>query len=143
IWDTRIGTGSIRSIKGPHICGDALDVHETKIITGSWTVEGSLQLWDLTSGRLIETINPQNRPTTLDGEFLYVVQYFGEDSRGDLVVAGGAGTGAVEVIDLNEKRVVGNFPVTKAVLTIDTHKTALVFGGLESTIRIAEFTQRI
>ncbi|XP_063982240.1 uncharacterized protein LOC135165155 [Diachasmimorpha longicaudata] len=139
IWDIRTGGGSIRSIKGPHICGDALDVHETKIITGSWTVEGSLQLWDLISGRLMDTIIPRNRPTTLDGEFLYVAQYFNGEARGDLVVTGGVGTGAVEVIDLTEKRVIGSFPVTKAVLTIDTHMMSLVFGGLDSTLRIAEF----
>ena len=68
-------------------------------------VRGSLQLWDMTSGKLIETIMPENRPTTLNGEFLYVVQYFDGDPYGDLVVVGGSGTGAVEVISLKEKRV--------------------------------------
>ncbi|XP_024943479.1 suppressor of mec-8 and unc-52 protein homolog 1 isoform X2 [Cephus cinctus] len=104
IWDTRLGDGSIRSIKGPHICGDAIDVRETHILTGSWVVRGSLQIWDMMSGKLIETINPQNRPTTLDGEFLYAVQYFDGDPYGETVLAGGSGTGAVEVISLKEKK---------------------------------------
>ena len=25
IWDIRVGNGSIKSIKGPHICGEAID----------------------------------------------------------------------------------------------------------------------
>lgn len=65
----------------------------------------SLQVWDLMSARLIETINPRNRPATLNGEFLYVVQYFDGDPYGELVLAGGSVIGAVEMINLKEKEV--------------------------------------
>lgn len=97
--------GSIRVIKGPHICGDAIDIHETHILTGSWVVRDSLQVWDLMSAKNIETINPRNRPSTLNGEFLYVVQYFDGDPYGDLILVGGSGIGAVEMISLREKKV--------------------------------------
>ncbi|KMR04642.1 wd repeat-containing protein [Lasius niger] len=105
IWDIRVPTGSIRVIKGPHICGDAIDIRETRILTGSWVVRDSLQIWDLMSAKLIETINPQNRSSTLNGEFLYAVQYLDGDPYGDLILTGGSGTGALEVISLKEKKV--------------------------------------
>lgn len=59
----------------------------------------------MTNGKLIETIVPENRPTTLDGEFLYAVQYFDGDPYGDHVLIGGSGTGAMEVINLKDKKV--------------------------------------
>ncbi|XP_012270863.1 uncharacterized protein LOC105694596 [Orussus abietinus] len=139
IWDIRVGTGSVRCIKGPHICGDAIDVRESHILTGSWVVRGSLQIWDMTSGKLIETINPENRPTTLDGEFLYTVQYFDGDPYGETVLAGGSGTGAVEVISLKEKRVMGTFRVNRAVVTLDSNKSIIIFGGMEAILRLAEY----
>ena len=71
-------------------------------------MRGSLQVWDLRNARLIETIIPENRPTTLDGEFLYAVQYFDGDPYGEHVIAGGSGTGALEVINLKEKKVFSN-----------------------------------
>lgn len=73
-------------------------------MTGSWVVRGSLQLWDMTSGKIIETIEPENRPTSLDGEFLYAVQYFDGDPYGDHVLAAGSGTGNVEVINIKNKK---------------------------------------
>ncbi|XP_043277739.1 uncharacterized protein [Venturia canescens] len=140
IWDVRVGDGSVRLIKGPHICGDAIDIKETYVLTGSWVVRGSLQTWDLTSGKLIETIVPGNRPTTLDGEFLYAVQYFDGDPYGDHVIAGGSGTGEVEIISLKEKKVMGSFTVNKAVVTVDSCRTSIVFGGMESVLRLADYS---
>ncbi|KAK0181772.1 hypothetical protein PV327_004026 [Microctonus hyperodae] len=140
VWDRRVDTGSTLVIKGPHICGDAIDVKETQIITGSWVVRASLQLWDMTSGKLIDSILPKNRPTSLDGEFLYAVQYFDGDCYGDHVLTGGSGTSAVEVINLKEKKVVGNFEVHKAVMTLDSNKTSIIFGGMESVICLADFS---
>ncbi|XP_011687327.1 PREDICTED: WD repeat-containing protein 38-like isoform X2 [Wasmannia auropunctata] len=145
IWDIRVPTGSVRIIKGPHICGDAIDMHETHILTGSWIVRDSLQVWDLMSAKLIETINPYNRPSTLTGEFLYTVQYFNGDPHGDLVLVGGSGTGAVEVISLREKKVMGSFSASKPIFTIDSYQTAIIFGGMESVLKLGnyDFTNEI
>ncbi|XP_048505955.1 guanine nucleotide-binding protein subunit beta-like isoform X2 [Athalia rosae] len=140
IWDSRASSGSVRVIKGPHICGDAIDIKDSRILTGSWVVSGSLQLWDMTSGKLIETINPQNRPTTLDGEFLYTVQFFDGDPYGETVLCGGSGTNAVEVVSLKDKKVVGSFQVNKAIVALDSNQTTIVFGGMESVIRIADYS---
>ncbi|CAG5099982.1 Similar to wdr5: WD repeat-containing protein 5 homolog (Dictyostelium discoideum) [Cotesia congregata] len=140
IWDRRVDSGSIKVMKGPHICGDAIDIRDTKIITGSWVVRGSLQLWDMTTAKLIETIVPENRPTSLDGEFIYAVQYFDGDPYGEHVLAGGSGTGALEVINIKDKKVVGNFEVSKAIMTIDSNRSSIIFGGMESVLRLADFS---
>ncbi|GAB5370261.1 hypothetical protein AAMO2058_001477300 [Amorphochlora amoebiformis] len=46
---------AVRYIYGPHICGDALDVHESVILTGSWKSNDGLQLWELRSSKLLKT----------------------------------------------------------------------------------------
>ena len=46
IWDLRVKS-SVRSIFGPHIAGDSVDVCGDKILTGSWRPENVLQTWDL------------------------------------------------------------------------------------------------
>lgn len=56
IWDIREGC-AVRSIYGPHICGDSLDILNNEIVTGSWRGEHQLQLWDFGSGELIQDIN--------------------------------------------------------------------------------------
>ncbi|XP_058793004.1 WD repeat-containing protein 38-like [Phymastichus coffea] len=139
VWDLRVGGGSIKAINGPYICGNAIDLRDTNILTGSWVVKNSLQIWDISSGKLIETVNPINRETTLDGEYLYVAQYFDGDPYGEHVVVGGSGIGFVEVINLKEKNVVARFKVNKAVLTIDSYKTNIVYGGMDSTINLTEY----
>nr|KAF7413182.1 hypothetical protein H0235_013033 [Vespula pensylvanica] len=136
IWDIRDGGGSIRTIKGPHICGDAIDFRGTYILTGSWVVRESLQIWDLMSAKLIETIKPRNRPTTLEGEFLYTVQYFDGDPYNEHILAGGSGTGAVEVINIKEQKVADSFKVNKPIVALDSNGTTIVYGGMESVIRL-------
>lgn len=44
----------------------------------------------------------------LNGEFIYVAQYFDGDPHGDLILVGGSGTGVVEMISLRQKKVCAN-----------------------------------
>lgn len=55
VWDARAGV-SVRSIFGPHIAGDALDVAGDAVLTGSYRPDRALQLWDLGSGRLVHDV---------------------------------------------------------------------------------------
>jgi WD40 repeat protein len=41
IWDLREG-GPVRNIFGAYVCGDALDIHEGYILSGSWRSEEQL-----------------------------------------------------------------------------------------------------
>ena len=58
IWDLRLKK-SIRSIYGPHICGDAIDLDDegNRILTGSYKSESPLQVWDWATGKLLSNIS--------------------------------------------------------------------------------------
>lgn len=143
VWDPRENQ-AILSIKGPRICGDAVDVRETEILTASWTVEDSLKLWDLTSGNLIKQITVGNRSRTVEGEFYYAAKFLTKEfADRDLIVAGGNGCGAVEVIDIQNDMVVGSFPSMKAVIALDNHDSVIAYGGMESVLRIGELNPDI
>lgn len=107
------------------------------IVTGSWTAENSLQIWDLRNTQLVDTIVPSNRPKSVAGEFPYCVQFFRGDLIGQTLVVGGSGTGLVEVIDTRQKKTNASFRTLKAVLAIDSTSGHVVFGGMEDVIRIA------
>ena len=46
----------MRSIFGPHICGDALDVAGKEVLTGSWRPDKQLELWDFESGNKVRVL---------------------------------------------------------------------------------------
>ena len=56
VWDMRDPRNPVRYIYGPYICGDALDLHEGYILTGSFRSTEQLQLWDFGTCELIEDI---------------------------------------------------------------------------------------
>lgn len=43
VWDLRVGR-AVRSIHGPYICGEAVDVSGSTLLTGSWRREAPLQV---------------------------------------------------------------------------------------------------
>ena len=51
IWDVRVNR-SVRSIYGPYVCGDSIDVHGGVILAGSWRHAHPLELWDLGTCKL-------------------------------------------------------------------------------------------
>ncbi|KAI9343767.1 WD40-repeat-containing domain protein [Zopfochytrium polystomum] len=57
IWDVRVGH-SVRSIHGPHVCGDAVDIDDAgdRILSASFAKSDQLQLWSFKDGRLLDTI---------------------------------------------------------------------------------------
>lgn len=56
VWDVR-QKEPIRSIVGPYIVGDSVDVvGRRELITGSYRLEDQIQVWDLLSGRLVHNI---------------------------------------------------------------------------------------
>lgn len=65
----------------------------------------SLQLWDLSSGSLISDLSPSNKRVYLYGEFPYAAQFYRGDTTGDLVLAGGAGLGGLQVISVSQSSV--------------------------------------
>ncbi|CAN0342735.1 unnamed protein product, partial [Laminaria digitata] len=103
VWD--VGkAATARTVFGPHICGDAVDVVGELIVTGSWRDDSQLETWDLGSGEargapfwsglgegvlLQQGLGRKCR--------LYAAAFGGpEGSRGKFIAAGG-GEGANEV----------------------------------------------
>jgi len=99
-WDDRTGT-SVRSLFGPHLCGDALDINSTgsEILTGSWREDNALQRWDFASGKLITNVTWQGYAAasqaaplaSLGGNCMLYCASYSPDDR--YLAAGGAGNG--------------------------------------------------
>lgn len=87
VWDLRVHR-SVRHISGPYVCGDAVDVQGSQVLTGSWRHANALQLWDFGSGRL-HTNLPWWQPEP-DACLVYAAK-FGRGALAGTVVAGGSG----------------------------------------------------
>ncbi len=138
IWDVRVGH-SVRSIFGPHLCGDAMDVHKNTILTGSWRAENQLELWDFGSGKLIEQVQ-WNQGKAIRGEscMLYSAQF---NTGGNLIAAGGSGANEAKVFDrTNKNAVVGTITgLSRAVFTVDWGlENELAIAGGDNTIRVCQ-----
>lgn len=143
IWDLRAGH-SVRSIYGPHICGDALDVNaQGHILTGSWRPEKALQIWDLGSGRLMHDIFwtsglGESRDVG-ENASLYVAQF---SPDGSLIVAGGTGTKDARVFDCKANyALLGRVRVgTKGVYSCDfsANGQRVAVGGGSDSIAVRE-----
>ncbi|CAM9752483.1 unnamed protein product, partial [Chrysoparadoxa australica] len=100
IWDMRVGH-SVRSIFGPHLSGDALDISGNEVLTGSWRPNNPLELWDFGSGELIESIpwsasGGRSQPT-----LLYSCQFSPSVEGKQYIGAGGSGSNKAKIFDYN------------------------------------------
>lgn len=55
VWDVRTGE-AVKSIFGPYIGGESLDIHDGIILTGSFQSEKQIQLWELSTAQNLDTI---------------------------------------------------------------------------------------
>ncbi|EDO44597.1 predicted protein [Nematostella vectensis] len=113
-WDTRVDAKhSIRKIFGPHICGDALDIHPMNfnILTGSWRKDDTLQIWDYGSGKMIKSIQHD-----YNSSMLYSVQWQGSEG----IIAGGSDNNMMRLIDQATYHTLGRVvDLPRAVYTVD------------------------
>eukprot|EP00903_Cladosiphon_okamuranus_P016623 g15331.t1 len=117
VWDVEQAS-VVRTLFGPHVCGDAVGVFGRTIVTGSWRDEAQLEAWDMDTGRA-------DGPSFWSGHGkgallqqglgrrcrLYAASFGGpEESRGKFLAAGGGeGANEVKVFDfLNDKRLIGS-----------------------------------
>ena len=143
IWDIRSGA-AVRSIYGPHICGDALDVIGNEIVTGSWRANDQLQTWDLGTGNLISTIPWSAGSSALPGTpscMLYAAQ-FSKEGTGNFIGAGGSGINEAKVFDhKNGDAVVGTITgLTRGIFTLDfsPDNSMVAVAGGDSTVRMLD-----
>lgn len=120
VWDTRSSDGVKRTIAGPHICGDALDIKGFQVLTGSWVAHNALQLWDYSSGKLVKNVP---FPHDGNGEYLYCAQY----AENDVVLAGGSGTNSIQAVNVNTGENLGSLSLGKCVGCLDSTKGGMLF----------------
>jgi WD40 repeat protein len=91
---------SVRSIYGPHICGDSLDVSTDggTILTGAWRPGKPLELWDFGTGGLVEQIEWRDSILTSQPCLLYAAQ-FSKSGGGRYIAAGGSGANEARIFD--------------------------------------------
>lgn len=111
------------------------------MITGSWIQEESIKLWDINTGRMIESVNPINVINSIEGEFYYCTKFYKTDPAGNTILAGGSGRCALDVIDIKSMKIIGSHRMSKIVLALDSSDN-VVFGGLDAVMKIVEVFYR-
>lgn len=140
MWDIRdVVTKPIRNFNGPQIHGDAIDFHDQEMLTGSSTLLNGLSIWDITSGRLIQNINLANVLSSLEGEYYSCVKYYKNNPSGNIILACGRGRCALDVIDVNEMKILGSVRMKKHVETFDS-LDYVAMGGRESILKVLELS---
>ncbi|CAM9300076.1 unnamed protein product, partial [Discosporangium mesarthrocarpum] len=114
IWDVK-RESTIRSIFGPHVCGDSLDVVGNAILTGSWRSHTQVELWDLNTGEPTKGIFWSAYVGSGGGSTtscrLYAAAFsHAEGNEGRFIAAGGGdGSNEVKVYDLhNDYTLIGS-----------------------------------
>lgn len=143
IWDIRTKRAE-RSIFGPHVCGDSVDICKGVILTGSWRPQNALQLWDLGTGELIEDIPwHSSQIHTSSATLLYCAQFSSGDGR--YIAAGGSGSNECKVFDRQRRNeVVGRISgMSKAVFAVDFDPfcSKLAVAGGDTAIRVLRVTE--
>lgn len=137
IWDIR-QPSPVRSIYGPYICGDSVDIHDGYLLTGSYKDNNQLQLWDYGTCESIEVINwddglPSDKPC-----LVYGAQF--QKTTGDLIIAGGSGSNEVKVFDANTmfKPIAQIRDLSRACFSVDFSNSGDMFacGGGDGVIRV-------
>jgi WD40 repeat protein len=129
VWDTRV-PNPVRTIFGPHICGDAIDfdITGTKILTGSYKRDHNLQVWSWANGELLDSIHWNPAPQA-PSCLVYSAQYSNK-----YILAGGAGAAnEVRLFCPETQKSIGsveelNCAVYSTAITKD-EKTVAVGGG--------------
>lgn len=151
IWDVRTGQ-SVRSIYGPHICGellmfslflslssltlcypgDALDVYNDDILTGSWKPDNALQVWDYGSGKVKRTLRVSSGSNP---EMLYAASF---SSDGHYIVAGGSGSNEARVFESQSGRPldIASYKTPVFATTFAPNSRSLAIGGSSPDISI-------
>jgi len=141
VWDLRAGH-SVRSIWGAHVCGDALDLDGSTVLTGSWRPTEQLQLWDLRSSEIIEEIAWGRSPLGKEPCQLYAAQ-FSKHGQRDLIAAGGSGSNELKLFSRSSKKAIGSLALERGVYGLDfapNGKTIAIAAG-DSKVRVVAVPQ--
>jgi WD40 repeat protein len=135
-YDIRAGT-IVNSLYGPHLCGDALDTKGDYMLTGSWALENQIQIWDIRTLKLVETVawGEINGST-----YIYGAQ-FNKTYKNNMIAAGGSNNNMLVLFDNNvQPRVpLANTKfMNKACYSVDFSYSGkiLAYGGGDGYVKI-------
>ena len=102
-----------------------------EVLTGSWVASNALQLWDLGSGELIQTlpcVSSNQYPGLggedgMAGEFLYCARF----APNNVVLAGGSGTNSVYAIDCHNLQVREEVALPSGTMHSFLHMSSRIF----------------
>ena len=129
VWDLASGTIA-RSIFGPEITGDAIDVRDDLILTGSHRSRDSLQVWSLSYGKLVETIEWDTAHPG-DSSLIFSAQF--DKSSHSLLAACGSGRNEARIF---EKVASGHYSFAYGVAELPSTCSSLDFSAKDSYIAI-------
>lgn len=93
MWDVRSGIAE-KLFGGPLISGDTVDVRDNLLLTGAWREKDPIQLWDISSAKVIKSGNWGGEGEQCN---LYACKFFENE---DAIIAGGAGSKNFKVFNL-------------------------------------------
>jgi WD40 repeat protein len=98
-YDCREGK-IVSSIYGPHICGDALDIQGFTLLTGAWSKDKQIQLWDIRSLKCMLDIKWENGNTYYP-TYIYSCKF---NTRKDLKLfsVGGVNKNMFRIFDIDK-----------------------------------------
>eukprot|EP01016_Furgasonia_blochmanni_P055182 TRINITY_DN9194_c0_g1_i11.p1 TRINITY_DN9194_c0_g1~~TRINITY_DN9194_c0_g1_i11.p1 ORF type:complete len:260 (-),score=39.48 TRINITY_DN9194_c0_g1_i11:61-840(-) len=139
VWDLRERI-PVKSIYGPMICGDGIDICDDVIVTASWTQTNQLQTWDLGTTKNISTFDWEKAgpQTTTEPIFLYSSQF--SKVNGSVILAGGSNSNEAKLFDRDnlDRHICTVTGLTREIDTVDFSNKGGLFamGGGDGYVRI-------
>ncbi len=128
----------ISSIYGPHISGDSIDIKNNLLLTGSYDTKNQIQLWDLRTYKLLETVK-WDEDNKQRGPYIYTAQ-FSKSYKNNLIGVGSSNFNSYRVFDIDSKNIplAGSKALNKPCYAIDfSHNgNCFSYGTGDGNIRI-------
>jgi len=149
-WDSSVQFYDIRTssitgtVYGPHICGDAIDLKDNTLLTGSWSNHSQVQLYDIRNYKLIKTVDwDKDMPNA--STYCYSAQ-FSKDRLNTTYAVGCSNTNMVRMFDSeNGDQPVMNSLLLKTCYTVDysMYGKYFAYGCGDGNVRILDLSRTI
>lgn len=142
IWDLREG-GSVRSIYGPKICGESIDIREGYIVTGSYRKDNQIEIWKCDTGDYVGAVPWDEALPSQDPCYVYSMQF--RKGHGNILIAGGAVSNEVKLFDTFDyfKPIAQIRDLSRACFTVDFAQSgdSFAMGGGDGVVRVFNLTK--
>jgi len=144
VWDIASGTVA-RTIYGPEIAGESVDVFGDYILTASHRSKESLQIWSLSYGKLVENIewDPQ-KPG--DSSLLFSALF--DKTGGRYIAACGSGRNEARIFEKKTDKLYGfscgvvDLPSACSSIDVSTKENLVAVGSCDGICRLFEKVEK-